>query len=250
MSLSAEERLITIRVKIKRAKEHLAELEGRANTYRNSYRHVVGPDERPGFAQGEVKLRKLPIIHFDMLAIAGDVAHNLRSSLDHLVYHLALVYNPDVPDEVLEKVAFPIGQSLERYESLRRRKLDGVIEPAAIKLIDGLKPYKGGNDVLWRLQEMNNIDKHRRLISVGTDILCDGDGFEGYYWLRDENPSFASVFAPERQQKPQRCGVKALIQPHADEREALIPSLQQMTNFVDDLIEHHFKVFLEQGVGC
>ena len=37
----------------------------------------------------------------------------------------------------------------------------------AVDAIDAIKPYKGGNDTLWRLHGLNNIDKHRLLITVG-----------------------------------------------------------------------------------
>jgi len=246
VALSAEERLITIRVKIKRAKKHLAELEDASQAYRESYTHVAGPNEHPGFSIGTPQLRKLPIIHFDMLAIAGDVLHNLRSSLDHLAYHLVLVFNLNASEDVLRKVEFPIGESLEKYESLKGRKIEGVIEPRTIKFIDGLKPYKGGNDVLWRLHEANNIDKHRKLLSVGVDILCDGEGFAGYYWLKTEKPPFAGVFAPEGQQETQLPPVESLIEPHVIDGEALIPTLLQITNYVETLIERGFRNFLER----
>jgi hypothetical protein len=38
----------------------------------------------------------------------------------------------------------------------------------AIKAINALKPYKGGNEFLWTLHRLNNIDKHRVLITVGA----------------------------------------------------------------------------------
>lgn len=34
--------------------------------------------------------------------------------------------------------------------------------------IDAVKPYKGGDDTLWRLHELNRIDKHRLLIAAGS----------------------------------------------------------------------------------
>jgi hypothetical protein len=34
--------------------------------------------------------------------------------------------------------------------------------------IDAIKPYKGGNDLLWTLYKLNNVDKHRLLFTVGS----------------------------------------------------------------------------------
>jgi len=246
LALTAEERLITIRVKIKRAKKHFSELAELAEGYRYRYTHVAVSDEKPQFSQGFPNIVRLPIVHFDMLAIAGDILHNLRGSLEHVAYHLALVYDPKVSDEVLEKVTFPIGETPEKYESLKRRKIEGVIEPRAIKFIDSLKPYKGGNDALWRLHEANNIDKHRRLISAGKDgILCEGEGFEEHFWLKDQNPTFARVFLEEGEQEPKLfTGITSLLEFRIAEREALVPTLHQLISFVECLIEE-FRVFLE-----
>jgi hypothetical protein len=228
--LTADERLIPVRVKVKRAKKHVADLEKAAEEYRDAYTHVVVGDVGNG-------PRKLPIIHFDMLAIAGDALHNLRSALDHVVYNLALVANPNVSGETLRTVAFPIGKSLEEYKSLRSRKLRGVIEERAAQFIDSLRPYKGGADSLWRLHEMNNIDKHRRLLSVGTEILCDGDGFEGQYLLKDESPSFSTISVPEREEYKEPVSVQSLAQRYTDERKALIPTLQLLIAAVESYVE-------------
>jgi hypothetical protein len=51
---------------------------------------------------------------------------------------------------------------------------------AAIDAIDATKPYKGGNDCLWRLNQLNNIDKHRLLITVGSVMAH----FTAPRWIR------------------------------------------------------------------
>jgi hypothetical protein len=40
----------------------------------------------------------------------------------------------------------------------------------AIDAIDATKPYAGGNDALWRIHKLNNVDKHRLLITVGSMV--------------------------------------------------------------------------------
>jgi hypothetical protein len=39
----------------------------------------------------------------------------------------------------------------------------------ATEAIDALKLCKGGSEVLWRLLELNNIDKHRAFFTAGVD---------------------------------------------------------------------------------
>lgn len=40
--------------------------------------------------------------------------------------------------------------------------------PDAIRAVDAIRPYRGGNDLLWQLSRLNNIDKHRLLLTVGS----------------------------------------------------------------------------------
>jgi hypothetical protein len=51
--------------------------------------------------------------------------------------------------------------------------------------IDALKPYKGGNDLLWNLHELNNIEKHRLLITVGAMFQSFNFGAHASAWLAD-----------------------------------------------------------------
>jgi hypothetical protein len=236
MRLSAEERLILVRVKIKRAKKHLAELEACAEPYRDVYAHVILAKDKFKIPQHVSDLRKLPVVSFEMLAIAGDVLHNLRSALDHLIYQLVLVRNPRVSTTARTKSSFPIGKDLHGYESLRG-KIKGLIELRALKFIDSLKPYKGGNPALWKLHESNNIDKHRRLISVGRNILCEGEGFLGQYWLKDSDPPFSRMDVSKRQRLTKITGIRSMPKFRHVQSKALIPTLRELTHFVETLVE-------------
>ncbi len=82
MSLTANERLIPIRVKVDRAKKHLAEFEAEASKFRETYSHVVGPkrDPKTGKRRIDILLVKVPVASFTLIAIAGDVIQNLRSA--------------------------------------------------------------------------------------------------------------------------------------------------------------------------
>ena len=41
-----------------------------------------------------------------------------------------------------------------------------------MKLIDACNPYKGGGNPLWEIDELNNIGKHRLILTVGRDVFC------------------------------------------------------------------------------
>ena len=44
------------------------------------------------------------------------------------------------------------------------------MSPQAIAAIDAIQPYAGGNDVLWNLHALNNIDKHRLILTAGSAV--------------------------------------------------------------------------------
>ena len=194
-NLDALDRLILIRVKIERAKKHLSDLVNLLREFRNQHLNVVG-------TQGDFKTGQrthfhvdLSILPFEAIATAGDIIHNLRSSLDHLAYQLVVVGCGMEPSRRIE---FPIAKDFSTYESEKVKKVEGMRE-LAIKYIDNSKPYKGGNQVLWRIHELDNIDKHRTLFTVDRDYLFVADWIpsDSPYWLKTNKPQFAGVFDVE-----------------------------------------------------
>jgi len=103
--------------------------------------------------------------------VIGDAIHNMRAALDYSVYALVLS-NPNRPEGVPnDKTMFPISDTREgfRRQVDKLGRLKGVAdEPLAI--IDGIQPYhtreSGLNhraNILWILNKLENIDKHRRI---------------------------------------------------------------------------------------
>jgi hypothetical protein len=110
-----------------------------------------------------------------------------------LAYQLVLVGTPGV--EPSRRVEFPIAKDATTYESEKGKKQEGM-RPDANSAIDGLKPYKGGNDALWRIHELDNIDKHRRIFSSGHDYLFMADWLPGGgapYWAKDSERHFGGL---------------------------------------------------------
>jgi len=104
--------------------------------------------------------------------IAGDAVYNMRAALDQTVWALAAL------NGIPGKTQFPIievwnSDGRKRFE----RQVSGVPD-AAFCEIQALQPYHRGDAFkshpLWRLDEMCNLDKHRRLaansVTVGGTI--------------------------------------------------------------------------------
>src|SRR5215216_172758 len=106
--------------------------------------------------------------------IIGDIAHNLRSALDQVVWQLALLQTTTP----YNRTAFPIFTTRDKYRNNGGRLVQNLATRQEA-LIKWLQPYRRGNkaesDLLWLLQDVNNTDKHRVIQTVGTVL-----GFQGH----------------------------------------------------------------------
>jgi hypothetical protein len=239
LELDRRDRLILIRVKIERAKKHLRDLAAEVLGLESTTVVVMNSDTDvpphpiaalhspipPGF-------RTIPTLPFDVVSIAGDIVHNLRSALDHLAHQLVLVGSPDTAPS--RRIEFPIAETPIKYEAEKARKVEGM-RPEAIEAIDRLKPYKGGNDALWRIHELDNIDKHRALFTMAHDFLFISDWFDGTYWLKTDNPNFSGVEANVEQDIQSEIE-EAVSNPKIAQSNALLPSLHQLVDSVENLV--------------
>jgi hypothetical protein len=239
MPLKAIDRIILIRVKVERAKKHLRDLAAFILALEHTEVIITNVDfsvpHHPitglQAAPGRMRVPTLPI---DVVSIAGDVVHNLRTALDHLAQHLAMVGCPSLSNKELRQVEFPIAETLAKYEADKARKVKGM-RPETVEAIDRLKPYKGGNDALWRIHELDNIDKHRALFTMAPDFLFISDWFAGTYLLKTDNPDFSGVES-KVEQDIQAEIKEAISKPQISQGGALLPSLHQLVDFVDNLI--------------
>ncbi|MGB6771764.1 MAG: hypothetical protein WBF51_07140 [Candidatus Dormiibacterota bacterium] len=175
--MGADERLRAIQTKVERAKKHVNDLESEVHAFLATNPYEVGAKRDPDTRKPLhylVGVRDTPI---EAATLAGDAIQNLRSALDHLVHHLIQVgtgrSGPFYHSE------FPIFDSAAEYKAGKGRKVQGA-SPEAVKAIDALKPYKGGNDTLWQLHKLNLVDKHRFLITIGSafrSVDLGGSGF-------------------------------------------------------------------------
>src|ERR1041385_8956240 len=117
--LTADERLALIRLKVERAKKHILDLEIARDRFIETEPYVIETERNPQTGNYLFRVTKLQPPPHDIGLIAGDVAHNLRSALDHLAYQLVLV-NKENPNRSTE---FPIFDDAARYVAGSHRKI-------------------------------------------------------------------------------------------------------------------------------
>ncbi len=170
--------------KIYRATEHLYTLDAALAAFLKpdcyeivNDAEVIGKVSTPPDAPVRAVLRRRvifkrnpPLLYWG--TIIGDVVHNLRSALDHIVYTISYRGNPaEFAND--NTTAFPICDQSNTFHARRRREWKPLheirgIPPEAQAIIEGLQPYNRGNvamksDPLWILREMDDIDKHRTI---------------------------------------------------------------------------------------
>lgn len=188
------------RRKIARAKQHLIDLQREIGKFaqKEPYKRVVEPDsQHPDHQVHKIKLTEpLPVIIGD---IAADMVQNLRNALDNAGYSVAAAGGRVNP----KFAAFPFAGSIAQMANALGRSKD--IPQEIQSLFVGFQPYRGGNDILWALNEMCVADKHKMLIPIGTGIVrakaaLRGTGFfqmpDPHFWDRDKNEMVILILGP------------------------------------------------------
>ena len=145
-------------LKLGRAAQLLGELEFLMHSYTRALRFEVFPladDDQHSIIRAA---RPLPI---ELPVMVGDIVHNLRSSLDIFLCELAALR-----ERRREGLKFPFADTEAKYADQIRnghvRRLGSDVQAALLEV----KAFRGGNDELRGLHELNNIDKHRLIIPV------------------------------------------------------------------------------------
>lgn len=152
--------------KLGRANRHLQALKRAMRRFVDSkpYRiatHVITENDRRFHIFYVEAARPIPN---SIPLIVGDIANNLRASLDHILWKLHL----DVDSTFDENVYFPICDTADRFRGASRKHLSGL-PPVQKALFKRMQPCNRRNDFLCTLRGLNNSDKHR-LPSVVTAV--------------------------------------------------------------------------------
>jgi hypothetical protein len=164
--VTSDQALSAIRVKIARAKHHLGEVKRQIESFMESTPYKVGTKRDPATRKLIYYVAGVSETPSSIAAATGDVLQNLRSALDHLAFRLVTVGLGGYPPHP-RKIMFPIADTQAQYQNNRDQGTKGA-RAAAVAALDAIQPYQGGNDRLWQLHSLNNIDKHRLLLTVGS----------------------------------------------------------------------------------
>ena len=164
------------------ARDHINDLEARIKAFfdRKPYTRVVDYDRDTG--QDVHKIRLTARLPGKAAAVAKDAFSNLRDALDHTVYASAVALRPGTTPAKTGFAFAPTAAGV--HEKLNRELID--VPPAIRTLVEGLRPYKAGDQTLWGLNAIRNVKTHRILVPLGAASLVNSLSLTG---CRVQGPS-------------------------------------------------------------
>jgi hypothetical protein len=165
--MTADERLALVRPKIERADQHIDCLNTAIKSFVDTNPYKIATKRDPESRKLIYYIESAQPVPVIVAAIVGDALHCLRDALDHLTQQLYLVGTGNAKG-YRDQTSFPISPSAKDFKSGLARKIEGMRQDA-IDAICALEPYAGGKGAdLWTLHRLNNIDKHRLILTVGS----------------------------------------------------------------------------------
>jgi hypothetical protein len=161
------------------ASKHLMALRSTVRDYEQSQPYVLQHDFDQQACESRIYIAPRPA-PLEISFMADDIAHNLRSTLDHLIWQLTIAHGNasppfPLPDDATGRkwrdIEFPLQTKPVDLESWSPKGLWGISDDWRAFLME-LQPFAADageprNSTLWKLRELSNTDKHRvSLIAV------------------------------------------------------------------------------------
>jgi hypothetical protein len=151
------------RLKIRRAEHHIRDLKAALEAYCRSNFCRIGIDAGGEDGKSVVRMERTRDLPNEIPLILGDAIHDLRAALDFLAC-----------DIVRSGGKQPTRYTRFVFDS-SRDKLVATLEPGTLKaarpdlvelIVDTIKPYKGGDDTLCGLNDLDLDERHKLLLPV------------------------------------------------------------------------------------
>jgi hypothetical protein len=159
------------RLKVERAKRHIGELHKLCADLIQRNPYILFSEEDTNTNEIVIRVRVKEDVPCAWGTIVGDIAHNLRAALDHLICDLVVANGKSIS----KTNGFLITGSRETFETYLPKKIEGISRKAE-QLIRRFKPYhrghgdKFGCSVLYLLDWLDDLDKHKGIVMVGAAI--------------------------------------------------------------------------------
>lgn len=187
--MADSERFRDAREKIHRADTHISDFVAADKAFRKPRPYALFQEQDPyslvWWLRHRITRNVGPELR-NLTIIAGDAIHNLRSALDYVIHALLAERRRHRPTNSVEMarlvalealvkrrekvIGFPAHDQAKDLAAIVTKKAE-VAGQDAVDLINRIEPCQGGKGhAIWQLDSLNNIDKHRLLLTVGIGI--------------------------------------------------------------------------------
>lgn len=148
--------------KIKRAKHHIEELTRNIDGYLSEHPFELIVRNDPSTEQRNYFIITKRVIPENFSLMIGDAVHNLRTALDVLIFSM-ICHSSKRP----ETIQFPFSKGADSLKNVILSRQIKAAGDRVVKAIIDIRPYPGGDDLLFGLHSLDIIDKHRLILTVG-----------------------------------------------------------------------------------
>jgi hypothetical protein len=167
------------RLKIERADRHIRELEDAIAAFRSSDKHRFVFEKDPVTNAAKASHESSAEVLKTISLITGDVVHNLRAALDHLMFEVVTSLDPTVDPDIIK---FPISNNENAIKTaLEKAEIKSAIStPLGTKIarviLNEIKPYGALDNAICAVSKLDNIDKHRLVLATFGEVAVTFTG--------------------------------------------------------------------------
>lgn len=173
--------LDSVTAKLQRAEEHAQAVKGEAKPWMDDQPFSLTKEASADSRRHSIVLhvRKEPPLRRWSLMISDSV-HNLRCTLDHLIYAIAVHESGQEPPPAADSLMFPIADSPKKFLDAGGRlgKLSGAVRSAIESVQPYNRPHPDLPPLLAMLRDFENTDKHKLLRLAFTSVYLGDVGFK------------------------------------------------------------------------
>lgn len=172
-------RIAGVLAKVDRALEHVKALDDWHDGWTKTQPYSLTPNLDAQGRANSFNFRITNPIPVSTGLIIGDIIHNLRTALDHLAGAVAVKNG-----NTARRTYFVIVHDVSILPSQLCKKM-GDCPESFRDFVRDQHPYKGGNDALYALHQIDILDKHQAIIPAGVGIDVKVGADRGFYGIFD-----------------------------------------------------------------
>lgn len=161
------------RLSVEHAKSHIDEIDVLTARFVESQPYTLVVEDDPLYPTHELRfLRPTKSLPYRISGLAGDALVNLRNSLDHAGYFVAVAAGKGG-----KNAHFPFGDTVVDLEGNRKRRSKDIPKEM-FDFMAAFKPFRDGNVSLWTLNKLAGSKKHEPLLRAEMhvfEIIIDSD---------------------------------------------------------------------------